>query len=75
VQSLVGFQRVHLKAGERRQVSLELAPRALSSVDDKGKRSIFAGQYHLSVGPSQPGEATQKSETDFTIQGTVNLPE
>ena len=72
--SLVGFQRVHLNAGESRDVSLELSPRSLSAVDAKGQRSILPGAYHLSVGPTQPGESASKSEADFTVNGTVTLP-
>ena len=72
--SLVGFQRVHLKAGENRQVSLQLSPRSLSSVDDKGQRSILAGEYHLTVASAQPSETMRKSEISFKIHGTVELP-
>jgi len=73
-RSLVGFQRIHLKGGESRQVSLKLTPRSLSSVDGKGQRSILAGEYHLSVGSAQPSETTRKSEITFNVHGTVDLP-
>ncbi|WP_263382359.1 glycoside hydrolase family 3 C-terminal domain-containing protein [Granulicella arctica] len=72
--SLVGFQRVHLDAGESRDVELVLNARSLSSVDDQGKRSILAGSYHLSIGAAQPEETKAKSEADFTIKGSVPLP-
>ena len=74
VHSLAGLQRVHLRAGETRDVSIELSPRSLSSVDDKGNRSVLPGTYHLSLGSTQPGETTTKSEVDFTITGTAPLP-
>ncbi len=74
IYSLVGFQRVHLNAGESRDVSLELSPRSLSAVDAKGQRSILPGTYHLSVGSAQPGETASKSEADFTVSGTTALP-
>ncbi len=74
IYSLVGFQRVHLNPGQSRDLSLELSPRSLSAVDAKGQRSILAGAYHLSVGSTQPGETTSKSEADFTVSGTVALP-
>ncbi|MEO6817319.1 MAG: glycoside hydrolase family 3 C-terminal domain-containing protein [Edaphobacter sp.] len=73
-RSLVGFQRFHLKAGESREVSLKLSPRSLSSVDDKGQRSILAGEYHLIVASSQPSETVHKSEVSFNIHGTIELP-
>ena len=74
IYSLVGFQRVPLKAGQSRDVSLELSPRSLSAVDAKGQRSILAGKYQLSVGSTQPPETTSKSEAEFTVSGTVALP-
>ena len=74
IHSLAGLQRVHLKAGESRDVAIELSPRSISSVDDKGNRSVLSGTYHLSLGSTQPGETTSKSETDFTVTGTVALP-
>ena len=50
VHSLVGFERVHLRPGEARQVALTISPRSLSSVDDQGERAILAGAYELHVG-------------------------
>ena len=72
--SLVGFQRVHVNAGESREVSIVLSPRSLSSVDDEGKRSILAGTYHLSIGAAQPEQTEAKSGIDFMIRGTAGLP-
>jgi beta-glucosidase len=73
-QSLVGFERVHLGAGERRDVSLTLNPRSISSVANTGERSVLAGRYHVSVGGAQPGETSAKVEGDFSVSGTVVLP-
>ena len=72
--SLVGFERVHLEAGESKDVTMNLEPRSISSVDDQGQRSILSGSYHLSIGGAQPGETTAKSEADFTVTGTKALP-
>jgi beta-glucosidase len=74
INSLVGFQRVHLNPGQSRDVTLELNPRSLSAVDAKGQRSILPGTYHLAVGSTQPGETTSKSEADFKVSGTLTLP-
>jgi beta-glucosidase len=74
VHSLVGFRRVHLEAGESRPVSIEIAPRSLSSVADDGRRSILAGAYRLSLGGAQPEETRSKAEASFTIRGNVDLP-
>jgi beta-glucosidase len=74
IHSLAGLQRVHLNPGESRDVSVELSPRSLSSVDEKGNRSVLPGTYHLSLGSTQPGETTAKSEVDFSVAGTAPLP-
>jgi beta-glucosidase len=74
VHSLVGFARVHLGPGERREVPLEISARSLSIVDATGQRSVMAGTYSLSVGGAQPKETAAKSEISFTVTGTANLP-
>jgi beta-glucosidase len=74
IHSLAGLQRVHLNPGESRDVAITLAPRALSSVDDKGGRSVLPGTYHLSLGSTQPTETNAKSEADFTVTGSAALP-
>ena len=74
LHSLVGFERVHLNAGEEREVQMEIYPRSLSSVDEKGERSIMEGTYHLTLSGAQPQEATAKSEIDFVVRGTKQLP-
>ncbi len=74
---LAGFARVHLAAGESRQVSLTLDPRSLSEVDGQGNRSVQAGKYTLAVGGSQPGDphaATPAQTVRFTITGNAPLP-
>ena len=72
--SLVAFERVNLAAGESKQVTLKIDPRSLSSVDDRGNRSVLAGKYSLAVGGAQPEETQAKSEVDFTVNGTAALP-
>ena len=73
-RSLAAFQRVRLMPGESRDITLRLDPRSISSVDDSGNRAVLAGRYHLSVGSTQPAETEQKSEVEFTVQGTAPLP-
>jgi beta-glucosidase len=74
VHSMVGFTRVHLGAGESREVPLEISARSLSSVDAEGERSVLPGSYSLSVGGAQPGETEAKSEVTFSVTGTKKLP-
>jgi beta-glucosidase len=74
IHSLAGFQRVAIGAGETKEVSITLDPRSISSVDDKGNRSILAGKYSLSLGGAQPQETAAKSEAGFTVTGALPLP-
>ena len=74
VQSLAGFERLHLAPGESREVAMTLTPRSLSSVDSQGQRAILSGRYQLTVAGAQPAEASSKAEVSFTVQGTAALP-
>ncbi len=74
VHALVAFSRVHLGAGESRQVPLEISARSLSSVDAAGERSVLPGNYLLSIGGAQPGETAAGSETKFAVTGSAKLP-
>jgi beta-glucosidase len=74
IHSLVGFDRVNIAAGASKEVTLQIDPRLLSSVDKQGNRIILPGKYVLIVGGAQPQETTAKSEAVFTITGTKSLP-
>jgi beta-glucosidase len=54
LRSLVGFERVALSPGQRRQVRFELTPRRMSFVDDKGRRKVEPGSLMIAVGGGQP---------------------
>jgi beta-glucosidase len=71
--ALVGFRRVHLAPGERRQIDFALTPRLLSQVDAAGHRAVDAGHYRLFVGGAQPGEGEGVSTT-FSVAGHEALP-
>ena len=71
--ALRGFQRVSLKAGERRQVSFRLSPRDLSFVTRDGIRQLTPGQYRLSVGSGQPGTGVAQQDAPLELKQTVVL--
>jgi beta-glucosidase len=71
--ALDGFTRIHLAPGEMKHVTFALDPRALSQVDDKGTRAVVPGNYRVAVSGSQP-TATTKTQANFTIEGTSELP-
>jgi beta-glucosidase len=74
IHTLAGFERVNIPAGQSKDVTITLDPRTISSVDDKGNRSILAGKYSLAIGGAQPEEAKSKAEASFTVTGTEPLP-
>jgi beta-glucosidase len=71
--ALVAFQRLPLKAGERRAVQFQLDARALSRVDADGVRAVQPGRYRLAVGGGQPGH-TAVVRAGFEIEGRQVLP-
>ncbi|HEY1901155.1 MAG TPA: glycoside hydrolase family 3 C-terminal domain-containing protein [Terracidiphilus sp.] len=73
IHSLAGFERVTIPAGQSRDVDITIDPRTLSSVDDRGNRSILPGKYTLVLAGAQPQEAQSKSEAAFTITGKQDL--
>jgi beta-glucosidase len=56
---LVGFERVVLKAGERRAVKFTLTPEMMSFYNDDGKLTLEPGEFRLEVGGCSPGKRGQ----------------
>lgn len=72
--ALRGMQRLHLKAGERRELSWRLDARDLSFVDRDGVRQVMPGSYGLSVGGGQPDTGAPFERTTFSLARPVLLP-
>lgn len=71
--SLAGFSRVRLAPGESRRMSIDIDPRWISRVDDKGERHIQPGEYTLWLGGGQPGKAAG-AEVKLLVKGSTDLP-
>jgi beta-glucosidase len=54
LRELRGFERIHLAAGESRQVMFTLSAKDVSVVDEFGKRRLSPGTFRIHVGGSQP---------------------
>ena len=61
IRSLKGFRRVHLQAGEEREVRFTLTPEDLALCDRKGNLVQQAGNVSIFVGGGQPGHAEGSS--------------
>lgn len=72
--ALRGFERLTLKAGERRQVKFVLSPRDLSFVSQDGVRQLMPGQYKVVVGSGQPGTGVAGQSGAITLARPVVLP-
>jgi beta-glucosidase len=70
VRALKGFQRVSLKAGEKKIVSFRLTPEDLSIIDNNGNPQQVKGNVLISVGGSQPDATsiTNKKVVQATIK-------
>ena len=73
IRALAGFERVHLRAGESRSVSVPLRDRELSVVDASGKRRIVPGPVEVWIGGGQP--PAPGAQTQFRITSSKELPE
>jgi beta-glucosidase len=74
IRALAGFTRVHLEPGQSAHVDVQLTPRTLGQVNEKGERVIVEGSYTVAVGGSQPGEAPGGVTGTFSVAGTAALP-
>ncbi len=52
VTELKGFQRIHLKKGETREVVFEITPEMLSMLDKKLKKVVEPGDFRILIGSS-----------------------
>jgi len=78
IRALVGFQRVHLAAAASQNVTFTLRDRELSTVDEKGVRSVVPGPVDLWIGGGQPVSGRGQPQTHgvsakFTITSTATL--
>jgi beta-glucosidase len=55
IRTLAGFQRVALRAGEKKTVQVSVAARQFASTGADGHRRVEPGTYQISVGGKQPG--------------------
>ena len=80
IRALQGEQRVHLARGAKQTVTFTLQDRALSIVDEAGKRRIVPGVVDVWIGGGQPElrsalPKTAGVATKFTIVGEATLPD
>lgn len=74
LQSLKGFERVHLAPGEERIVQFRLAPRDLAFAGADGVMRVHAGQQRLWIGGGSMGSGAAGLASAFVVSGETSLP-
>jgi len=79
VRSLQGFSRIHLKAGESRNVRFTLTPSQIAAFDENGVAQVIAGKILVSVGGKQPDAASIAQglvvQQSVSVEGETYFPE
>ncbi len=71
--SLCGFKRIHLRSGEKKTVTFEIDKKAMTIVDEAGKRFIENGEFTLYVGGSQPDKVSEKLSGKRPLEVSFNV--
>ena len=71
--SLCGFRRVALEAGEKKNVTLTVANRAMAVVDKAGERHVDSRNFKIFAGISQPDERSQELTGKKSAEINVTL--
>ncbi len=75
IRQLVGFQRIHLDAGESQIVRMMIQPEQFSIITDDGKRVIEKGVFEISAGNGQPIAMTKSFVKDSVkVKRNKELP-
>ena len=71
---LEGFKRIHLKAGEKQNIEMEILPRQMSMINKTGERVIEPGDFKVFIGGQQPGfEGNLKAPQSNLLNGTFSV--
>lgn len=71
LRSLAGFKRIHLQAGESRELKMTLRPDAFAIFSADGKKEILPGKFEVYAGGMQPGTGIKTSSN--IIQTSVTI--
>ncbi len=69
---LKGFQRVFLKAGEKKEIQFTLSPADMTLIDEGGRAYAAKGKINISIGGGQPG-VKNKTTSNILIKSVKIL--
>jgi beta-glucosidase len=70
IKQLIAFKRVHVKAGQTKNVTFTIKRKDLAAYDSKGNPFVASGDYTISVGGGQPDDVTSGA-----VMGTAVVAE
>ena len=73
VHSLQGFERIFLKAGEKKALCFRLNARQISLIDEQGRRIVEPGVFEIAVSGCQPEVEVTDSELAQVLLGRVEV--
>jgi beta-glucosidase len=71
---LVGFQRVHLEAGESQSIAFTITPDMMMFVDEKGEQRLEPGLFRVTVGGCSPGARGAALGAPEPVSALFTLP-
>jgi beta-glucosidase len=74
IRALAGFERLSLRAGEKKTVQVAVAARQLARTGADGRRRAEPGRYEITVGGKQPGfQGLADAATTGVVSGTLQI--
>jgi beta-glucosidase len=70
---LAGFERVSLKAGEEKKITVKVDKKAFTSVDEEGNRELFSHSFKVFAGTSQPDKRSEELTGVACISQDVSI--
>jgi beta-glucosidase len=74
LRTLAGFTRIHVEPGKTAHVGIQIDPRTLGQVNEKGERVVLPGTYGVAIGGAQPAEFPGAATATFDVVGSQSLP-
>ena len=73
LHNLIGFERVSLLAGAKKQVAFTITPEMMMLFDDEGKQRLEPGAFRLTVGGCSPSERGLKLGASKPVSAVFNV--
>lgn len=71
--SLCSFKRINLKRGEQKTVEFDISPKAMTLVNEEGRRYVENGDFKLFVGGAQPDSVSTRLNRKSPLELTFTV--